>query len=79
MGYGIDYDAGQVECRTCLQLKTPDDETCACCSRCGGGGSLVSGLGAGKGWERVTCGACEGTGRAPVEADEDAAEDRRAA
>jgi DnaJ-class molecular chaperone len=68
---GIDYDEGQVECRTCGEIVI-SDEACACCLRCGGRGSLVSGLGAGKGTERVTCSACEGTGRAQVE-DESAA------
>jgi DnaJ-class molecular chaperone len=67
MGNGIDFDNDQAECRTCGGLITPDDEACACCQRCGGRGTMVSGLGAGKGTERVTCSACEGTGRAQVE------------
>jgi DnaJ-class molecular chaperone len=71
MGYGIDFDGDQAECRICGELFTPDT-TCACCQRCGGRGSLVSGLGAGNGTTRVTCSACEGTGRAQVE-DESAA------
>jgi hypothetical protein len=62
--HGIDFDNDQAECGRCGALFTPDDEACACCLRCGGRGSLVSGLGAGKGTEQVTCSACEGTGLA---------------
>jgi len=63
MGYGIDFDNDQAECPRCFALITPDNEACSCCLRCGGRGTLVSGLGAGKGTTRVECSACEGTGR----------------